>query len=587
MWAKWLSQSAGVTNEMDNTTEESGNPEKKEVQKEEPSFGKLEKDYESNEWIQDILNAIWSNIEAKLDKSFPQVEKDLIKLTLLNEILNNFNINSVATDIFNKFLGPLKKLLQDWNADESLGEKIEGTVSEITNLPKEFSKFVDNLGLESKLKDIDEKIEVINKNKKDSPAQIFWKTPIPWIIDSTEINKISKETMFINVKQKLDLLSKKIIDWKEVWDDIIAWIEEVPFWEDLIFWFKNLAKDNKFFSFILWLIFWKEFLDEGANKIKKSTKNLKNYVEDDSFPLKENIKKKDVEKLESKKLEKFYKFLEGRVWKDRKSKIDYTVDDFWKELLTWDSKNAQIKELHTLLKWPNKQILDTNEWIEELVKKLNWLEKVEEKQMRIQSDLEKKAAEERMNERREKRKIDRTKNKKDTDINKTKKGVSTPYVPISTIQYAEKENIETKNSIDTKQIAATSVQVLENNINEEDKKDQAIIDTIDFENSIKDITKLPTEILYKGKKVTIDIVDNKIVLWKKSYKIGVMKDGEDLFKKINFSDGILKITGGKWLISKTKEIAKSDLVTVLTGLLEENKYIKKMEWGINIDIKKV
>jgi hypothetical protein len=78
---------------------------------------------------------------------------------------------------------------------------------------------------------------------------------------------------------------------------------------------------------ILSLIFGKEFLDEKNNKSFKSTKNLAKFSKNDKFPLKDNIKPEELSKLDQKKLEKFYKYMESK-------NIDYSSETFWQELLT-------------------------------------------------------------------------------------------------------------------------------------------------------------------------------------------------------------------------------------------------------------
>jgi len=70
----------------------SQNSETKEVQNQEPTFANLEKNYENNEWIKDVLNFIESDIESKLETElFSAKEIDTIKLTLLNDIFNTIN----------------------------------------------------------------------------------------------------------------------------------------------------------------------------------------------------------------------------------------------------------------------------------------------------------------------------------------------------------------------------------------------------------------------------------------------------------------------------------------------------------------
>jgi len=585
----------------------SQNSETKEVQNQEPTFANLEKNYENNEWIKDVLNFIESDIESKLETElFSAKEIDTIKLTLLNDIFNTISVNWMASSLLSWVLKPLLDVVQERKAEQGLGETIERGFSTAKETITKLKSIYKDFGIDDKMKDIHKKIDTINQNKKKNPTQEFWDDSIEGILDNTQIKQIAEWSIYTGLKTKLDTLSKHIHTWKERWEELVSAVEWLPFGEDIVNWLKEFAKDSKFWSFILTLIFWKEFLDEGSNRAKKSVKNLKVFVKEDGFPLKDNIKEKDVEKLDSQKLSKFYKFLDNKKIPDWEKKIDYTNDTFWKELLTWDTKNQQILDLYNMLKWPDWNILKNNEWIDNLVKKLNWLEKVESKK---EAKERKSRIEELTKEDKEddpeiaKLKAQLKHNKKTIDPVKRSWALqnedtsSTTKDSLTVVATAEVTSVKTKvvkSSEEDKEweskitpekqpTKSTEIKGEEKwwkefivvkdtpNANEitkrkeieaklarlEAKKDARNKERqhLAFIESVTNVTSLPATIEYNWKPIVVNIENNQITLDWKSYKIGLKYTGEDnsvvkrwdnLFKWVKFEWWTLKVVSKLW-----------------------------------------
>jgi len=326
------------------------------------TFSSLEKEFEKNESMKEILDMFWGYLDLKLDYSFSSSEKEIIKLALFWEIEKKMNFSWMAELALNKILSPIKNLINKFKKNKTWDIKTK----DLENISKEFDGFWEKFGISGISEIIDAKINIVNEAKKANKK--FEKIDdILWITNPSEVWKINKKTILENTKKLAETLKK----WKTVWDNIKEGLKNMPFWETIISWLKDFAKSNPIIWFFLSLFFWKDFLSEWGDKSKTSLENLSKFSESSDFILKDNIKTEELKKLDPKKLEKFYKFLDSKD-------IDYTSETFWQELLTWESKDKKVIELYNLLKNKDWKILDKNEKLEDFVKKLNLLEKKQE-----------------------------------------------------------------------------------------------------------------------------------------------------------------------------------------------------------------
>ena len=616
MWAEppvninWADTLPTVTKLADST-------ESNDAIKQEPSFENLQNNYEKNEWIRQILESFSSYIDLKLEWNFTDTEKDSIRLTLLNDVFNTFDVNSSVQSVLNGFLKPLGSILTDWKVKTDLWDAIEDSSSKLTEMTTKFSTTMTSLWLQSKVEEIDAKIAKINTDKKSNPSiDLSEPQKIQWLLDSKNVTNISKEAMMISLKWKLDLLSWKINKSKEVAGEILNVVNNAPFWSDVVDWVKDFAKDSPLLWFFLKLIFWKDFLDEWPNKMRKSTEHFKKFVNSKDFPLIENIKEEDVKTLESKELSKFYKFLDNRKIPDWEKKINYTSDTFWGELLTWKTQNKQINDLHILLKWEDWEILDSNEWIKEFVVKLNWLEVKDKDFNRNTLNNREELLKKKLAEIKERKPAPNstTASSSETTLNNTTNTTPAATASVATISAVKQAttvesevNTWTTNTISiTDEVQSTEPTVdkaPQINTNTESTEESEIIkelQEIAFKKSVEDITSLPTKIEYGWDQIDINIEGNEIILdwkkynidllytWEKNFKV---KPWDDLFERVTFNDWELKIVSrlGWWLMKlseKSETISRWQLVEVLENLMMKSEYKKSLE-NIDINITKI
>jgi len=539
-------------------------------------FDSLENGFEDNEIMKDFLDLVWSYIDAKLDWNFTDVEKDNVKLVMLWEIQSKLKISSAIDSIVSDLITPIRDLLHEWKLikkdDKKAGEKTsekEEKTTEISEVLEKFSNVCKSFGLEWELKKIDIKIEQINKEKKDNKKEFKFLNDVFYTVNWE--NK-DDEQIFNDIKKQTEDLAIKINTWKEFWNYVADWVDKLPFnlWKHFKDFLRGIAEKFPIFWMFFSIIFWKEFLSESADKNKKATENLKKYAKNDDFPLKNYIKWEDLEKLENDKLKEFYEFMDSK-------EIDVSKDNFWKELLTWNTKNEEIKNLNVLLKNENWNILEKNENLDTLVSKLNWLNKVYENA--------------------EQKKVAEQQAQVESDSKKAKEAQAQADVAIQQAQ-ADKENkikkakAEGKTWDDLKAVEAEAEAervAAEKKAKEDKVKAQKAEEIarkkqqkIDFNNSILGIDKIPAVIKYKWEDLKLDIDNNNIILWENRYRISIMAINMEQFKKIEFKNGSFILN---W--DNDKKIEKSQIKDLSVKLLkwENFEYKWKTKWWISYTLK--
>ncbi len=529
-------------------------------------FEKLKENFKNNEAMKDLLDIFWDYVDFWLDKSFSKQEKETIKLALFWEIEQKFLNYLVIWQITEQDVEWLKTLTENLKNTENASD---------INLPKlmddyknEFEKLKDKLWklwFWNILQGIDQKIKKLNKEKKnsteiDSIDQVFW------LIWSEKEWNLSKEQIIKNSKN----LAKKLKEVRNLWTNIKKSIEKIPFWETIISWFRNIAKESPLLWFLFSLFFWKDFLNEKLDKQKKSLENLKKYAKKDKF-MKNHFGDNQIKNLSLKKLEKFYKYLDSK-------NIDYSKENFWKEIFTWETKDKKIKQIYDLLKNKDWKILTSKDDWEDLIEKLNSLEELE-----IKKEQEEK--ENKLNQ------INQQIDKNNKDLNKLKEATTQVNKEIQQAkEQATNANNETKKIKaqqklqEAKQKKAKLIEEAKKRV-EQAKKLEAIKkeqqQEKDFIASVNNIKSLPAEINYKWENLQLNIDNNEIVLWEDKYKISIQTKFGEQFKKIEFKNWQFILN---W--NTDNPITKSQVVKLIKDLKDKWQFtyswvVKKFWMDIN------
>lgn len=538
-------------------------------------FEELKQNFESSEIAKEFFDLIESYIDLKLDKNFSNSEKDKIKLALLWEIESGFNMQAIWKWLLNKVLKPLNAKIEGLKSGNFDGTTNVSDIPWMSEIEDSMTEMFDDFWLDLKIKELNEKIEKINVEKES--GEITDLESVLNIINPENASNISFET----IKAKTTNIINILEPWRNIANSIDKWLDKVPFWLGWMIkdWIKNTIKEGWILGMILWFFFWKEFMDESWNNMKESLKNLENFSKSDDFPLNNNIEWEDIEKLESKKLEKFHKFVNS------KEGVESSSDTFWQELLTWNSKNTEIIKLHELLVNEDWKILEKDEDLDVLVDKLNNLESLERKK----------------SEEEENNKINELDTKVQTlsskpIIQKTTSNNSSKNEENSSKNIWKMPNVwEMKKQIDLARIElkklpqteGTKKELIEldkiieqnpdlKNIYEIEAERIKIKQKQDFEKSVNNFKKLWGNIIYKWENLKLDIVNNQIELWKNKYSISIIALKKEKFEKIEFInwDFILN-RNEKWEWTK---ITKNQVKELIITLRNEKDFIHN--WSV-------
>ncbi len=533
-------------------------------------FEELKNNFENSEIAWEFFELIESYIDLKLEKSFSKVQKDKIKLALLWEIESGFNLSAVWEWLMNKVLKPLKQKIDKlkWgDFDDATDTKDIPWMSEIEN---SMTEMFEDFWLDLKVKELDEKINKLNE-KKDSWEITNLKSVLT-IINPDNASNITFDT----IKTKTQKLVWLLGNWKNIANWVQKGLEKLPFglWDMISNWIKSTIKKGWILWMILWFFFWKEFMDESAWKQKQSLTNLEKFSKNDNFPLNENIKFDEIQKLEPKKLEKFYKYLD---LKD----IDYTSEKFWQELLTWKSKNKKVIEVYELLKNEDWKILTEKQDLWDLVSKLNWLEKfegqqeqqeVEQHNQKIQQEIQQKKAQA---EKQKKAKevlvavaSAKTKEEKEKIIKKNKAVIEDVWIK------AEEVVDPVKTQAVIKKVEA-QVQQTETQVQELESKKEKTFEEYLVEWKIKVWDKLES--------ISVDEQNHILKIGENSYKIKIDAWYEVLNKWVSIWDKLEKISFNDWIITIVANWDKK-----IFWVLEVKWLLKELlaKWGVDKKIPK-
>ncbi len=511
-------------------------------------FDELKQYFEKNKTYTEFLDNIWDYIELSLDNLFSKQEKNNIKLVLLWEIQNGLDLDNLTKNTLDNILWPLSSLISEWNSKSNFWEKIKNSKEELNKLGNKIKNIFSNLWLDWKIEKISEKIKKINEAKKWWNSvdinSLSWVSRILWINNNSTK---SEKDIFEEIKQKSILLASNFSSWETIAIQVKNGLNNLPFnlWNTILEYMKWLVKELP----IIWLLFsvflGKDFLSESWDKYRSSTNNLIKYSSENDFPLKNNIKLEELKKLNPEELKKFYSFLDNK-------KIDYSSDNFWKELLTWKSKNETIIELNKILQNKDGYILTNNDKLDDLLKKLNNLPKAFSiytiKETSKKRQLNQSVIEE------SKIKIENISQRIETQRQE--------------IQEMEWKSDTSEQELEQKRQELKQKEKQQKILIEQNKKAKEEQQRLDFEKSIFSIKSMPATIHYKWKILELNIMDNHISLWSDSYSISIIAwKYWEKFEKIEFIDGNIILN---WELSDP--IWKEEILKVIDDLLSKWEY---------------
>jgi len=606
-------------------------------------FDQLEKDFENKEATKDFLEVTGSYIESSLVWDFSSAEKDNIKLIMIWEIQKKINTSSIFSWITNKILEPMKKALESFNnKDKSLWDKTKDAWTELKKVQSAFSDIFKDLWLEWEVKKIEAKIKDINTEKKAKKTKFKDLSSVVKTLKITNLKWKTNERIFNTIKKETSILSKRLEWLRGSWTEIAKAIEKTWFWEQINWFLKGLAEWEWFFAmimkFILWALFWKDFLNWNNDAMKKSTKNLTKTILENKKVVWGSIDEEKLKKMDPKKLEKCYKFLD---WK----KIDYSWEDFWEKILTWKGtkKGDEISKLHNILleDWKTT-ILENWQDLDDLLVKLNWLGDVLNKQ-----ESEKAKKDLKTNKQSTEKattalsqvswlSLSASAVSKDkdttvevvTNVDDTANTVEVKDTTVEVVPTTEEELIEDLSEMkvmkffsekyeeniykdlklweitvaDFRKILIEkyndprykdafnwidTVEKLINSSSEISNKITTISNGINFENSVLGFSKLGDEIEYKWKKIVLNIEWNNIVLGKDKYKVSIMAETYwERFKKIEFIDWNFVLNNDKkwsWTII-TKDQIKELIPKLIVSGKFDLKWVEEKAWLLWWDV---
>ena len=504
-------------------------------------FDELRKDFEKNEWLKQIFDLFNAYVETKLDKSFTPSQKDQIKLALFWVVEKKLNPAWLVEVTIQKYIKPLQDLIARFNSKEE--NEAEVKKEDFGKLSKSFDETFEKLGISGLASFVDDKIDKINKKKSTSFDSVIV------IIDPKNKWKITKET----IKKDTEKLAKQLESWKQSWEQIKKSLKKLPMWigETIMGFLRDIAKKYPILWFIFSLFFGADFLSEASEEKEKSMQGLIKLKKENPEILK-NIDIKELQKLDPKKLEKFYKYLDSKD-------IDYSKDSFWEELLTWKTKDKKILEVYELLKNKDWKILEKTEKLEDLVKKLNSLEeletareaqkvkehnkKVEEQQKQIQAQVQKQKQAQAVLVAVASAK---TKEERETIIKENKVVIKEAWIKPEEVQEPAKVEAVIKKVETEVQQAETQVQELEA------KKEKT------FEEYLKE---WKIKLWDKLESISVDEQNHILQIGENKYKVEIKAYWVDFLEQISFKDWIIAIVANwtkkvfppwevKWLLQR-------------------------------------
>ena len=523
-------------------------------------FESLKESLSEKEEITRLFGVFDEYIDKKLD-IFSPIEKENIKLVMWDDFQDLFSVHGSLGVLVDKVTWNVRNALEPLNkvkADEEGNRKIQDILKAGKSILDSF--WTDPDTKLSVLDYVDQKlwanINTLLEEKKRNPSPDFWSLSIIQQILGGNINwefiqavktneEVSKEIQAKTQKIALSFEGKA-----ELGTQLSEVIDNLPVgWDSIKEFISEIVAKYPILGFLISMFMWEGFLDafvSGEHKERKeSFAALIGLSEDSLSPISGIFPEGFEESFDISKLGEFFKYLES-------NKIDHTKDNFWKELLSGDTENENIKNLSNILKENyGEKILsskDSENNGKGLIKKLNSLPK-------IISDTAQAEAEAAL------------------DAEGKALFGKSEAIPVSVTTPTEQswEPLETsEDTPDTTEAQATTwLEEVDVSTEEAAATPDKIRRAREFSHnsvktSINGATKLPMQINYGGNKweleklwipviKEIDFQDGKLIVWGNEYEIQ--------FGEFTHNAPIVWDIQIKWLhISGTPKITSSDIV---------------------------
>lgn len=546
-----------------------------------PTFWEFkEKMWSKNEIMAKLFSISDIYFDLKLKNiSLSSSEKENIKLILWDKLLNSINFDDWLWIIVWKISSKINSLSwllwisKQWENTKEF--KPEELINTLSNLEKELSINVQSESWNILFWSFDELIwdsfeSIKNAKLQNKQLDSFDKVRELIYHNDSKFKNITIEDIKNNTLDKI----KTFDNLKWVWDKVKWLLDTLPseFVGEINSFLKEISLQYPILWFILSLFLWEWFLDwfESNWKIKKSLSSLLSLVEKSpSNSLINKIKLEDLKKLEPKKLELFYKYLDEK-------EIDYSSEDFWQSILTWNTKNEQLLRINMLLKDKDWNVL-TKDWdINKFVTKLNSIKKLDinnnnqeiaAKNMNINKEIEEKSKKQEELKKQQdllnQISVEKNTEKKQELINANKEIIETSWLKTSDLSDS---TILTKK---IQEVKSQNIQI-DNDIKEIELKKEKTFEEYLNEWLIKVSDKL--------EKISIDPKNSLLIIWDKHFKLSIQANIFGLSKEV-----LESVSFEKWLViiqanNEKVTYSANESEPILKKLIKNGSYNEKIDW---------
>ncbi|MDP2090902.1 MAG: hypothetical protein Q8K30_04870 [Candidatus Gracilibacteria bacterium] len=545
-----------------------------------PTFGEFkEKMGSKNEIMAKLFSISDIYFDLKLKNiSLSSSEKENIKLILWDKLLNSINFDDGLGIIVGKIsskINSLSGLLGISKQGENTKEfKPEELINTLSNLEKELSINVQSESGNILFGSFDELIgdsfeSIKNAKLQNKQLDSFDKVRELIYHNDSKFKNITIEDIKNNTLDKI----KTFDNLKGVGDKVKGLLDTLPseFVGEINSFLKEISLQYPILGFILSLFLGEGFLDgfESNGKIKKSLSSLLSLVEKSpSNSLINKIKLEDLKKLEPKKLELFYKYLDEK-------EIDYSSEDFWQSILTGNTKNEQLLRINMLLKDKDGNVLTKDGDINKFVTKLNSIKKLDinnnnqeiaAKNMNINKEIEEKSKKQEELKKQQdllnQISVEKNTEKKQELINANKEIIETSGLKTSDLSDS---TILTKK---IQEVKSQNIQI-DNDIKEIELKKEKTFEEYLNEGLIKVSDKL--------EKISIDPKNSLLIIGDKHFKLSIQANifglSKEVLESVSFEKGLVIIQANNEKVT----YSANESEPILKKLIKNGSYNEKID----------
>lgn len=533
----------------------------------------------SDKYFDTKLGEIWINWD----------EKENVKLVLWDKLLQNLDIDEAMRSITLAIKWKVTSLFKIWEWEDKEKPSDENNADNIVQILEWLDWVINELETgkeDTKTSKLYWSIDLLMwdsflnlEESKDNQGAFDSVEQISSIIEWGE----SKRT-FDDIKNATLAKIEKIKDVEKAWVTVKGLLSMLSPEEQgkIADYLKEIAEEYPILGIIMSLFLGNGLLEWNENTDNKGQKSINNLLKlvNENKDTDNDISKLDKEKLSSLKPEELKEFF---LYLDKK-KIDYTGENFWKEVLNWESKNKEINNVHNILSgfW----VIIENEWEDittNFIKKLNNVEELEERLINYEAKSTKEAAEE-LEKEQEADTLEETKLEASLEDN-TITNEKAAKISAELVIIKQKKEARAPKIIEADQAATEAQETQDLAVTEKQQAEE-------LKESILAIKSLPTDITYKWENINLALEGNNIVLWEKSFKIVIIADSifaGDVFRWVDFKDWNLQIEYKSGLASTDiQEIDKNLTLEAIKSLLTSESYESRIKLkNASIKIEKI